>query len=104
MGREINLSGGEITVLKTIGLSGTQIYGALLFDKVEDLGEVEFLEILHDLLAMDYVMASKANVRTLDDAKTSFFRVSPTNARDLRHAISPSRDREKARERRQRRG
>ena len=104
MGREINLSGTEITLLKTIGLGGTQIYGALLFDKVSDMGEVEMLETLKDMIEMDYVLSSKVNVRTLEDAKTSFFRVSPTNARDLRYAINPSRDREKSRERRQRRG
>lgn len=103
MSREINLSGTEITLLKTIGLGGAQLHGALLFDKVSDMGEMEVLEGLKDLMAMDYVLSTKVNVRTLEEARTASFRVSPTNARDLRDAINPSKDREKARERRQRR-
>ena len=38
MRREINLSGGEITLLKTMGLSGTPVYGKLL---IERIGEME---------------------------------------------------------------
>ncbi|MEP6809625.1 MAG: hypothetical protein ABI992_05230 [Chthoniobacterales bacterium] len=90
--------------MKSIGLNGSQVYGSQLLDKLDDMGEIEFLEILKDLMAMDYVLSNRANVRTLADAKTAFFRVSPVHARDLRTAINPSRDREKARERRQRRG
>jgi hypothetical protein len=96
------LSGGEITVLKQIGLSGTQVYGKLLLDKVEDVERAEFIETLTDLIALDYVVANKVNIRTAEDVETAFFRVSPVHARDLRAAINPSRGREE-RGRRERR-
>jgi len=38
MHREIHLSGGEITLLKTLGLSGAPTYGKLLMEKI---GEME---------------------------------------------------------------
>ena len=34
MHREINLSGGEITLLKTMGLSGTPVYGKPLIQRI----------------------------------------------------------------------
>lgn len=103
MGREISLTGGEITVLKTVGLGGVPMSGANLLGKVDDMGDAEIIDILEGLMAQDYLLSSKATVRNLDDVKASSFRVSPTNARDLRYAISPSRDRAQSRERRQRR-
>ncbi len=103
MGRDISLTGGEITVLKTIGLGGAPMSGANLLKKVDDLGDAEVIDILQGLMAQDYVLSSKVDIRKIDDVKTSSFRVSPTNSRDLRDALSPSRDRAQSRERRQRR-
>lgn len=103
MGREISLTGGEITVLKTIGLGGAPMSGANLLQKVDDLGEAEVIDILQGLMAQDYILSSKLSIRRIDDVKDSSFRVSPTNSRELRHAISPSHDRAQSRERRQRR-
>lgn len=104
MGREIKLSGGEITVLKQIGMSGIQVYGKLLLDKVEDVERAEFLETLTDLISMGYVVANKVNVRTLKDVESAFFRVSPAHAKDLRDAVNPARKRREERDgRRQRR-
>ncbi len=104
MPREINLDGGEITVLKTIGLGGTQIYGKLLLERAGDMMPAEFLETLDGLLSLGYVMSNKVNVRTVADVETAFFRVNPAYSRDLREAINPGRrrDREKG-GRRQRR-
>ena len=104
MPREIKLSGSEISVLKAIGTSGTQIYGKLLFGKVADGEKTEFLETLTDLVDQGYVLSNKVNVRTMQDAETSFFRVSPAHTRDLRDAMNPARKRNEARTRRDRRG
>ena len=38
MHREIKLDGGEITVLKALGLSGSQMYGKLLIDHMKEHG------------------------------------------------------------------
>lgn len=104
MPREIHLDGGEISLLKTLGLGGTQTYGKLLLDKVDDMVPAEFLETLGGLIERGYVISNKVNVRSVDDVERAFFRVNPAYSRDLRDAINPSATREKSRARRQRRG
>lgn len=104
MAREIKLSGSEISVLKSIGLSGSQVYGKLLLEKVEDVEKVEFLETLTGLIDLGYVMSNKVNIRKFEDIEHAFFRVSPVYSRDLRDAVNPSRSRDqKDRGRRERR-
>jgi hypothetical protein len=103
MRREINLSGGEITLLKTMGLSGTPVYGKLLVERIGEMEQAEFLDELSGLISQGYVLADKVNIRTMEDVERSVFRVNASYARDLRDALNPSRRR--AREgRRRRRG
>lgn len=102
MHREISLSGGEITLLKTMGLSGTPIPGKLLVDRVGDVVEAEFLDELDGLLSQGYILADKVNVRTMEDVERSIFRVNSSYARDLKDALHPGRNREPERRRRRR--
>lgn len=88
---EINLNGGEITILKTIGLSGGMMAGAQLADRMDEMEGAEFLDALAGLMAMDYVVSNKVNVRTMEAVKEASFRVNPAFARDLKDAIYPSR-------------
>ncbi len=67
MKREINLSGGEITLLKMMGLSGTPVYGKLLLDRVGEIEHAEFLDELNGLVSLGYVLSDKVNVRTMED-------------------------------------
>ena len=94
MSREIKLDGGEITVLKQIGLSGSPIAGKILADHMEEMIPAEFVDTLAGLISLDYVLSSKVNVRTMEDVEHSSFRVNPAHARDLKDAIHPSRTRE----------
>jgi hypothetical protein len=104
MAHDIKLSGGEISVLKAIGMSGTQVFGKLLLDKIPDAEHVEFLETLTDLIAQGYVISNRVNIRKLEEVETSFFRVSPAHAKDLRGAVNPARKRAQERNKRERRG
>ncbi|HEV8186056.1 MAG TPA: hypothetical protein VGP40_08880 [Chthoniobacterales bacterium] len=104
MSREIKLNGGEITVLKTLGLTGTQVAGKTLLERMEGLETAEMLDTLSGLIAMGYVLASKVNVRTIEDVELSLFRVNPSYSRDLKDALSPSTGRDERRARRDRRG
>jgi hypothetical protein len=88
---EIKLNGGEITILKTLGLSGATMAGAQLVDRMEGLEGTEFLETLAGLIALDYVVANKVNIRTMDAVKAASFRVNAAVTRDLRDAVYPSR-------------
>jgi hypothetical protein len=102
MAREINLSGGEITLLKTLGLSGTPVFGKLLMEHIGDMEPAEFLDELNGLISLGYVLADKVNVRTMEDVQRTVFRVNASYARDLRDAIQPSRRRERDQRRRRR--
>ena len=105
MPRELTLDGGEITLLKRIGLSGGQIYGRLLVDELEKEEIPPFLETLIGLLDQDYVLTNRVNIRLIEDVEKAFFRVNPAFAIALRDAVNPSRRREleRQRERTQRR-
>jgi hypothetical protein len=102
MRREINLSGGEISLLKTMGLSGTPVYGKLLIERIGEMEPAEFLDELNGLLMLGYVLSDKVNVRKMEDVEKAVFRVNASYARDLREAIQPGRRREQERRRRRR--
>ena len=102
MRREINLSGGEITLLKTMGLSGGAVYGKLLAEQIGEMETAEFIDELNGLIELGYVLSDKSNVRTMEDVERSVFRVNASYAHDLRDAIQPGRRREKEQRRRRR--
>ena len=102
MHREINLSGSEITLLKTLGLSGTPTYGKLLVEKIGDMEQAEFLDDLSGLISQGYVLSDKVNIRTMEDVERGVFRVNASYARDLKDALHPGRRREREPRRRRR--
>src|SRR3954467_2537170 len=103
MGREIKLDGGEISVLKKIGLSGSPLFGKLLVDRIDDMETGEFLDTLMGLIDLNYVMSNKVNIRLMADVEKAFFRVNPAFTHDLQDAVNPSRKRERERQERLRR-
>ena len=103
MRREIQLNGGEITILKAIGLSGSAMGGKFLLDRIEEVEAGEFIDTLDGLLAMGYLLATKVNIKTLEDVERTSFRVNPSYAHDLKDALDPSRRREATKQRRRRR-
>jgi hypothetical protein len=104
MHREIKLDGGEITVLKTLGLSGSQMYGKLLVDHLKEMETAEFIDTLNGLISLGYVLSNKVNLRMREDVERAFFRVNPSYAHDLHDALNPGRRREQEKPRRRRRG
>ena len=103
MGRDIRLDGGEISVLKKIGLSGTPLLGKLLIDRIEEMETGEFLDTLAGLIDQNYVVSNKVNIRLMEDVQKAFFRVNPAFSKDLQDAVNPSRKRERERAERLRR-
>jgi hypothetical protein len=103
VGRDIKLDGGEISILKKIGLSGSPLFGKLLVDRIEEMETGEFLDTLSGLMDQNYVLSNKVNVRLMDDVQKAFFRVNPAFAKDLQDAVNPSRKRDRERAERQRR-
>jgi hypothetical protein len=103
MAREIILDGGEISLLKKIGLSGAPVYGKLLIDKVEGMETAQFLDTLTGLIDQGYVLSNKVNIRLIEDAERASFRVNAAYSKDLRDAVNPARKRERERAERKRR-
>jgi hypothetical protein len=103
MRREINLSGGEITLLKTMGLSGSSVFGKLLVERIGDMETSEFLDELNGLISLGYVLSDKVTLHTIEDVERAVFRVNASYARDLRDALHPGRRRDE-KQRRRRRG
>jgi hypothetical protein len=100
MHREINLSGGEITLLKSLGLSGTPTNGRLLVEQIGEMEQASFLDDLTGLISLGYVLADRVNIRTMEDAERSIFRVNASYARDLKDALHPGRHEPERRRRR----
>jgi len=103
MGRDIKLDGGEISILKKIGLSGAPLFGKLLVDRIEEMETGEFLDTLSGLMDQNYVLSNKVNIRLMEDVQKAFFRVNPAFAKDLQDAVNPSRKRDRERQERLRR-
>ena len=103
MGREIRLDGGEISLLKTIGLSGTQVYGKILLDRIGEMEPAEFLDTLTGLIDQDFVVSNKVALHTMEDVERAAFSVNAAYAKDLRDAMNPGRRRERERAQRERR-
>ena len=103
MGREIKLDGGEISLLKKIGLLGAQMHGKILIAHIAEMETAEFLDTLAGLMNQDYVLSDKVNIHTIEDVEKAIFRINPTYARDLREAVNPAQRRERERKRQRRR-
>jgi len=100
MGHDINLSGGDITMIKAIGISGSAINGETLLGRCSGMGEAEVIESLKDLIAVGYVIADNETFHSGNDIAKIQFRVNTSYSRDLKESLDPQ---PKKAERRQRR-
>jgi hypothetical protein len=103
MAREIKLDGGEISILKSIGLSGQQVPGRVVVERSNEMEIAELLDTINGLIAQGYLLTERVNLRSLEDLERANLRVNSAYARELREAVHPSR-REVPRARRRRRG
>lgn len=84
----INLDGGEISVIRALGFGGAPMLGADLKSRVGSLGEAELFEILQTLGALGYISSSPELSGMGEVDKTQFY-VNPGYARDLKEALDP---------------
>ncbi len=89
MSRDIKLDGGEITILKAIGLGGASLAGKMLLTRIHDMETAEFLDCLDGLISFGYVLSNKVNIRTMDDVEKAALRVNQAYVHDLKEAIYP---------------
>ncbi len=87
--RDINLDGGEVNMLKAIGLGGGAVSGEQVVERVTGVALAEFLDTLDGLMMMGYVLADKQSFHTFDDVKVATFHVNSGYSKALKEAIDP---------------
>jgi hypothetical protein len=104
MAREIHLSGGEVTILKALGLNDPAIHGRQLLDRVGEMEPGEVIDDLKGLMMLGYVVSDTTKLRTAEEIEDATFHVNANYARDLRDVLDPHRRESERRHRRRRRG
>ena len=102
MGRDINLDGVEISVIKGLGFGGGGVSGKTLRERVPDLEDAEIMDSVRGLMAIGYVVSDKAGFHTAEEFEKANFHVNSGYARDLKESLNPNL-REKPKSRRVRR-
>ena len=89
-GREINLDGGEISVIKALGVGSGEMTGDDLMSRLAgDLVPAELMDTLKGLMMLGYVEADKSSFYNTDEFKNIHFRVNSGYSKDLREALNP---------------
>ena len=102
MARDISLSGGDVSVIKALGLSGSETNGKTLLSRLGSMESAELIDTLDGLMMFDYVLCDKPSLKRAEDLATASFKVNPACTKELREALSPQK--KEAAPRRQRRG
>ena len=69
-----------MSVIKAMGLSGTQINGKALLDRLPAMESAELVDSLGGLMALDYVLCDMERLRTGDDLRDANFSVNTRHA------------------------
>jgi hypothetical protein len=88
-GREINLDGGEVSIIKALGFSGEMNGEDLMAKLGGELIPAELIDTLKGLIAIGYVEADKSGFYKEEDLKAIHFRVNSGYGKDLREALNP---------------
>ena len=88
-GRDINLDGGEVSIIKALGFSGEMTGEDLAARLGGDLETSELIDTLKGLISVGYIEAEKNAFYSLDDLRTTHFRVNSGYSKELREALNP---------------
>ncbi len=87
--RDINLDGGEITIIKALGIGGAEMSGATLRSQLPMFEESEVAELVKGLIAVGYVNCDKQALRGDEEFREARFQVNSGYAKELREALDP---------------
>jgi len=85
---DINLDGGEISIIKALGLGGSDVEGEILIERLPQLEPAELIDTLKGLLMMGYISADQS-FSALEDMKKTNFHVNSGYSKDLKEALDP---------------
>jgi hypothetical protein len=86
---EIELDGGEITVIKAVGVGGGVVDGETLIERATPMEEAELLDTVKGLIMQGYLMCDKNSLHKLEDMKSASFNVNSGYSKALREAMDP---------------
>ena len=89
MGREIQLDGAEISIVKAIGIGGGEIDGGTLITRCEDLDIAELIDVLRGLIMQGFVDADSDAFYNEEEMEDINFRVNSGYSKDLKDALDP---------------
>ena len=85
----INLDGGERSIIKALGFGGAPVNGEVLYERCAGLEEAEFIDTLKGLIVIGYVSCDETSFKTMEEVGKSKFQVNSGYARDLKEAVNP---------------
>jgi len=84
----INLDGGEVSIIRTLGFGGAPMMGRDLKSRMSGMEDAELYDILQTLIAVGYVCANRDLSRVEDIDRATFF-TNPGYAKELKEALDP---------------
>ena len=97
---KINLDGGEITIIRALGVSGAPMAGRDLKGHVGGVSDQNLAETLKTMIALGYITAIP-DLDLAEDFDKVTFAVNSGYARDLKEALEPEKQERPKRVRRQ---
>ena len=85
----INLDGSETTVIKGLGMMGSDLDGGTLFERCKGLDEMDFLDTLKGLIDVGYVDSDSSVFYSIGEIQNMKFRINPPYLKAIREAIDP---------------
>jgi hypothetical protein len=89
MGREINLDGTEITIVKSLGIGSGDVDGKTLMERCRELDLNELMDTLKGLMSVGFVDADSEAFHSEEEFEKVHFRVNSGYAKELREALDP---------------
>ena len=86
---DIYLDGGEISVVKAIGIGGGVATGAMILDRAKNLDIYEAMDVLKGLTMTGYVICDRDSFRDNDDFREAEFHVNSGYTKALKAAVDP---------------
>lgn len=94
--RELNLDGGEVSVIKALGLSGTGLSGEELMQRCPELVPAELVDTLKSLMMLGYVVSDTGSFHDAKDLERITLHVNSGYAKELREALNPQSNKPKS--------
>jgi hypothetical protein len=95
-GRDINLDGTEVTIIKALGFGSNDVSGEDLIALTAELPEAELIDSLKGLMSLGYVTADKTGFYKKEDMEKVFFRINSGYSKDLKEALNPKPEKAKS--------